>query len=42
VYGGTQCILSLKLYGDRLSGSMSSCNEAPGMTQDVVLLRTAK
>jgi hypothetical protein len=42
VYGGTQCILSLKLYGDRLSGSMSSCNESPGMTQDVVLVRTAK
>jgi hypothetical protein len=42
VYGGTQCILSLTLSGDRLSGSMSACNESPGMTQDVVLRRTGK
>ena len=42
VYGGTQCILSLSLSGDRLSGSMSACSESPGMTQDVSLRRTAK
>jgi hypothetical protein len=42
VYGGTQCILSLTLSGDSLSGSMSACNESPGMTQDVVLRRTGK
>jgi hypothetical protein len=39
VFGGTQCILSMRASGDSMNGSMSSCSEAPGMTQDVRLKR---
>jgi hypothetical protein len=39
VFGGTACIFSLRLAGDMLSGNMSPCSEAPGMTQEVSLRR---
>ena len=39
VFGGTACILSLRISGDTLSGDMSPCNESPGMTQHVSLTR---
>jgi hypothetical protein len=38
-YGGTTCVLNLRLSGDTLSGSMSPCTQNPGMTQEVVLRR---
>ncbi len=42
VYGGTSCIFHLRLAGDALSGSMSPCNEASGMTQELSLRRKSK